>query len=103
MKANNFDQFLTNEDKLHIEFTEDHGDISRFVVEYLSLIDLKWRSIMRIDNCHHGKRPHKHTFYSNGKETFIYLKMSANDAFTEAKRNITIKFRDIKENYLING
>jgi hypothetical protein len=103
MKTVSYTQPLSDKDKLLIEFTVHKGKMQQFVAQYYSLVDLRWRTIMRIDNHHHGNRPHKHTYYYKKKRIFTYLNGNANEVFTEAKQQIVKNFREIKENYLMNN
>lgn len=98
MKLKNYTQYLTDEDKLDVSFTESHGKISKFSVNYSALINSRWRYIMRIDNCH--GQPHRHTYHLQRKQYWVLLSSSINKAFTEAKKYIMKDFRKIKENYL---
>jgi hypothetical protein len=103
MKNKDYTQALTDKDKLHVRFTEDHGEILEFIVEYFSLVDSRWRTIMRIDNCHDKNWPHKHTYYLKKKKIKIYWDGDPGEVFTQAKRHIVEKFPDIKENFLMNN
>ena len=98
MKTKDYTQLLTNKDKLRIFFVEDRGKIKEFVVQYYSLIDSRWRTIIRIDN-HHGY-PHRHTYHLRRKEYRVVLNKDANLAFTESKADIIKNFEKIKENYI---
>lgn len=103
MKKVRYIQPLSDKDKLLVEFAEERGLILEFVVQYHSLVGSRWRTIMRIDNCRHGNKPHKHTYYLKKKPIFTYLDGDANNFFTEAKQHITRNFRKIMENYLMNN
>ena len=89
---------LTSEDKIKIEFSQDKGLVLKFVVQYHALINSRWRTIMRIDNCH--GRPHMHRYYLLRKQLRVELGDSNEEAFTEAKRYIVSGFQKIRMNYL---
>ncbi len=98
MKRTEYTQLLTDKDKLRIEFTQHHGTISKFVVQYYSLIGSRWRTIMRIDNCHGFS--HKHACYLHRKEFTVVLSREPNIAFTELKEYILKNLQKIKQNFL---
>lgn len=99
MKEINYTQLLTNEDKVRIYFKKHRGKITKFVVQYFSLINKRWRSIMGIDNCH--GYPHKHTYHLQKKEYVVLLAKNNNIAFTEAKHFVLKDFKKVKENFLL--
>ncbi|MDO8659387.1 MAG: hypothetical protein Q7K54_02185 [Candidatus Parcubacteria bacterium] len=98
MKSKNYTQFLTKEDKLDINFTQNRGRINCFSVNYSSLISGRWRHILRVDNCH--GQPHRHTYHLHRKEFRIVLGNNTNVVFTWAKKYVIKDYRKIKENYL---
>lgn len=100
MKKVDYIQSLTEEDRIRISFTQDKGKITRFVVQYLALINSRWRTIMRIDNCHGC--PHQHVFHLHSKEFVVTLEKDNNPAFTEAQKHIITEFRKIKENFIFS-
>jgi hypothetical protein len=100
MKQIEYTQLLTDEDKLRIEFTQDRGKILKFVVQYYSLINSRWRTIMRIDNCHGF--PHRHVYHLRKMEFKVVLSKDANTAFTEGKEYILKNFQKIAQNFLFS-
>lgn len=98
MKSKDYTQYLTKEDKLDISFTQNRGKISNFSVNYSSLVNGRWRHIMRVDNCH--GQAHRHTYHLHKKEYRILLGSNTNVVFTWAKKYIIKDYRKIKENYL---
>lgn len=98
MKKKEYSQQLSDEDKLYISFTKDKGKIRNFCVNYSSLINGRWKDIMRIDNCH--GYPHKHTFHLRRREFKVILGEDSNKVFTEAKEYIIKNLVSIKNNYL---
>lgn len=97
MKKVDYIQPLTEEDRVKISFTQDKGRILKFVVQYLALINSRWRTIMRIDNCH--GYPHQHVYHLHSKEFVVTLEKDNNLAFTEAQKHIITEFSKIKENF----
>jgi len=100
MEHKSYVQLLTDEDKLKIEFTQDRGVIIKFVVQYYSLMASRWRTVMRIDNCHGFA--HRHVYHLQNKEYKVPLNKDANKAFTEAKAYIVKNLHVIKENFLFS-
>ena len=98
MENKKYTQFLTDEDKLDVSFTQTRGKIISFRVNYSALINRRWRHIMRIDNCH--GQPHQHTYYLHGKQYRVVLGNSTNVVFTWAKQHFIKNFQKIKENYI---
>lgn len=101
LKTTEYSYFLTEHDKLRIYFQEDRGRISYFIVQYSSLIESRWRSIMRYDTCH--GYAHKHRFHLGDEELITDLSQpgdSLNDIFTEATSDIKQNFEKIKANFL---
>lgn len=99
MKSKNYTQPLTEEDKLNISFTENRGKISKFSVNYSSLINGRWRYILRVDNCH--EVVHKHTYHLHRKQYRVVLGNNVNMLFTWSKKYIIENYQNIKANYLI--
>ena len=100
MKKADYTQFLTEKDKVRISFTQDKGKILRFIVQYFALIKSRWRTIIRVDNCH--SYPHQHVYHLHAREFLITLEKDTNLAFTEAQRYIIKEFRKIKENFIFS-
>lgn len=98
MKRANFIYRLTEADKVRIVFTQDRGKILKFVVQYYGLIESRWRTIIRIDNCHGS--PHRHVYHLHKKEFKVLLESDSAVAFTESKEYILKNFEEIKENFL---
>lgn len=100
MKEMNHTYILTDEDKVKVYFKKRRGKIVKFIVQYYSLVNSRWRSIMRIDNCHNY--PHRHTYHLHKKEFVIILDIDSNSAFTEAKEYIIENFPKIKSNFMFS-
>lgn len=98
MKQVEYTQFLTDKDKLRISFVQDRGKVRKFIVQYYGLTRLRWRTIMRIDNCH--GYPHQHVYHLRAKEFLLPLEKDNNSAFTEAQGYIVKEFRKIRENFI---
>lgn len=89
-------------DRLSIQFTREKGKIIRFVVQYYSLINGKYRDIMRIDN-YHGSYPHIHKYYYKHRQFREQLSIiDPNQAFNFAKQFIKKNAEVIKQNFLNN-
>lgn len=98
MKKIEYSQKITDEDRLDVSFTQNKGKISKFSINYSSLINEEWHDILRIDNCH-GKS-HQHTFHLFRAQFKFSLGEDNNKVFTWAKEYI-VKNRDkIKQNYI---
>lgn len=93
-------RLLTSEDKVRINFSKNRGKISKFIVQYYTKVEKRWRTVMRIDNCH--GYPHKHTYHLRKKEFVLLLSQDNNMAFTEAQNFIRTNFKKIKENFLFS-
>ena len=94
---------MTEEDKLRIMFIKKKGKITKFIVQYSSLINNRWRAIMRVDTCHNYA--HKHTFRLKNKEYIMDLTAKGDDlnnVFTEWASFIKNNFSKIKDNFLSN-
>ncbi len=100
MKKVDYIQALTEEDKVRISFTQDRGKILKFTVQYFALIKDRWRTIMRIDNCH--GYPHQHVRHLHAEEFRVPLDKDTNLAFTEAQKYIANEFKKIKENFIFS-
>lgn len=99
MKTVSHTIFLSGEDKLKFEFTVNRGKISKFVVQYYAWIETRWRTIIRIDNCH--GRGHIHKYYLHTKEYWVLLGIEDNNkAFNQAKLLVKRNFLKFKENFL---
>jgi hypothetical protein len=103
MKSVDYSYLITEEDKLRISFRKKKGRINHFIVQYSSLINRRWRSIMRIDTCH--GYAHKHTFHLHDKEYIVNLTEMGDDlnkVFTESENYVKTNFVKIKNNFLSN-
>ncbi len=98
MKKAQYTQFLSDQDKLDIFFIQNRGKVSYFSVNYSALINSRWRTIMRMDNCH--GLSHRHTYHLQRKQFRIILNTDNNTAFTESKSYIIKNFVRIRENYI---
>lgn len=97
-----YEETLGEFDRLSVEFTKHKGKIVKFVVQYYSLIEGKYRDIMRIDN-YHGSYPHIHKYYYKHKQFREQLSIAnPNTAFNYAKRFIKNNAVIIKENFFNN-
>ena len=93
-------RLLTPEDKHRIYLSKSRGKISKFVIQYYTKVEKRWRSVMRIDNCH--GYPHKHTYHLRKKEFVLLLSQDNNTALTEAQNFVQNNFKKIKENFLFS-
>lgn len=91
-------QLLSLEDKVKIKLITKNGKVVFFVVQYHSLINGKWRTIIRADN-YHGVA-HVHKYHLQSREFKVALGQDNSTAFNQMKRNIVEGFSKIKENYL---
>jgi len=101
MKRVEYTQFLTDEDKLRVSFEQERGRIKKFVVQYYGLTRVRWRTIMRIDNCHGF--PHRHIYHLHRRKEYrTLLDQDNNSAFTSSKVYVIKNFQTIRENYLFS-
>ena len=101
MKTVDNPSFLTEDDKLRIMFSRNRGKIIKFIVQYYARIDGRWRTIIRIDNCH--GTGHIHKYYLHKTEYWVKLGIDDNNkAFSEAKLLIKRDFQKFKENFLLS-
>lgn len=100
MENKHYVQALDDKDKVKIIFAQNHGKIIKFVVQYYALVGRRWRTVMRIDNCHGFA--HQHVYHLRGKGYKLSLNKDTNIAFTEAQGYIKKNFVKIKENFLFN-
>ena len=98
MPEREYTQFLSEEDKIKIKLVTKRGLVVFFVVQYYALIQGRWRTIMRADNCH--GTAHIHSYHLQSGEFRVSLGQDNNRAFNEAKSNILKNFSKIKENFL---
>lgn len=97
-KIVDYTRILTDEDKVRFYFVKKRGKIVKFIIQYFGLFNGKWRSILRIDNCHGFS--HQHTYHLLKKELVVQLGKSSNEIFTEVSRLILKDFKKIKENFI---
>ncbi len=96
-------RYLTDEDRVRLYFNKKRGKFVKFIVQYVSKINGKWRSIFRVDTCH--GYAHIHTYHLAKREIVVRLSSDPNDnneLFTKYKEYVIIKFQEIKENYLFS-
>lgn len=93
----------SKEDRIFVSFQILKGKIINFVIQYHSLTEKGWRTIVRYDTCHNIA--HKHIFHYSSKKEGRHLlgkKKDYNEIYTRAYKEITEKYEKIKENYLHN-
>jgi predicted component of type VI protein secretion system len=98
MPEREYTQLLSEEDKIKIRLVTKKGRVLSFVVQYHALIQGRWRTVMRADNCHGTS--HIHTYHLQSGEFKVSLGQNNNRAFNEAKSHILRNFSKIKENFL---
>ncbi|MBI3231516.1 MAG: hypothetical protein HYZ51_00310 [Candidatus Doudnabacteria bacterium] len=86
MPDKEYTQFLCLEDKLTIRLVTKNGKVVFFVVQYYALINGRWKTIMRADNCH--KTGHIHTYHLQSKEFKLLLNKENSIAFNDAREHI---------------
>lgn len=93
---------LSEKDKLFIEFRSQKGKIINFVLQYHSLTDRGWRTIIRYDTKHGIAHEHRYYLKSKKKGRIIVLgsKKDYNLIFTQVQTKIRKDYKKIKENYL---
>lgn len=99
IKKTKFKKYLTDQDFLMVEFFLKHGKIVEFCLQYDALLDTKYRTIMRIDNCH-GSLPHKHVYHQIKKQTKQFVDSDPHIAFNAGQKFILVNFKKIKENFI---
>lgn len=94
---------LSEKDKLFVEFYSKRGKIVNFILQYHSLTDRGWRTIMRCDTKHGIAHEHRYYFRSKRKSRRIILgdKEDYNIIFTESQIRIRKNYQKIKENYFL--
>lgn len=93
----------TSEDKIRVYFKKYRGKIAKFIIQYLGLINSRWRSIMRVDTCH--GYAHIHTYHLAKKESVVKLSSNPegnNKLFTIYKGYIIKNFKKIKDNFIFS-
>lgn len=98
MNRKNYIRPLTEEDRLRVSFTKNHGTFIEFSLNYEVKIDGRWREIFRVDNCHGS--PHMHRYYLQRRQFKIPLGQNPNLAYTAAHEYIVKNFLSIRENYV---
>jgi len=98
MKEFNYNQYLTDEDRIHVSFTQNRGKILKFSINYSARISGRWREIFRVDNCHGV--PHTHRYYMHRKQFRVELGENNEQVFTNAKKYVVLNFLKIRDNYL---
>ena len=94
---------LSEEDKLFVNFQLKRGKITDFVLQYHSLTNKGWRTIIRCDTRHGIAHEHRCYFRKIGKSRRIILggKEDYNLIFTQAQAKIRKNYQKIKQNYLL--
>src|SRR3989344_2161445 len=100
MRETEYTKLLSEQDKLRVYFQKERGVIIKFILNYSSKVERRWKTILRIDTCH--GYPHKHTYHARKREIVVVLgeQSDKNAIFTQAQKEVTRHFQDIKENYL---
>lgn len=94
---------LSEEDRIRTYFKKHRGRLTKFIIQYRTLLNSRWRSVMRVDTCHGFA--HIHTFHLEKNEIVVKLSSGLEDnnkLFTIHKNYIINNFRKIKENFLFS-
>ena len=94
---------LSENDKLFVEFYLQRGEIINFTLQYHSLTDKGWRTIMRCDTKHGVAHEHRRYFRAKRKSRRIILggEKDYNVIFTESYSRIRKNYQKIRENYFL--
>jgi len=90
---------LTDTDRVYNRQVTNGHAVLEFSVQYMALINSRWRKITRFDNArNHG--PHRHVFYPRGSQyKYPMNTQDPNQALTEAQMTIKKNFRQMRESY----
>jgi len=101
MKTISYQKFLDNnaQEKLRIRIKTDKGKVIDIVVQYESLIENKWLSIVRYD-CSHGFFHRDILYPKDEKEKQVISILSLEDALNYAEQDIKDRWEFYKERYL---
>ncbi len=93
--------FNSGVDRMVVSFLTDHQTVVKFSVQHETLIDGRWRKVVRYDNAHDG--PHRHTFHPDDSERRVVMaKSNDNDAFTMAQDDVKRNFKKLRERYIMS-
>ena len=99
MKEKTFIRWLGPEDRSRQVLNLDRGEITRFVVQYETLVAGEWRPVVRYDTAHNFA--HKDILSPSGEvEKKIAVSYGYNEAFTNAEIDIKLNWHRYKEEYL---
>ena len=93
---------LSEKDKLFVKFYSHKGKITNFVLQYHSLTNSGWDTIIRYDTKHGTAHEHRHYSNKRKKSRKIILgdKEDYGLIFTQAQDRIRKDYQKIKVNYL---
>ena len=94
---------LSEKDNLFVKFYLNRGKITNFVLQYHSLTNRGWRTIIRYDTKHGSAHEHRFYFNKKKKNRKIILgdKENYNLIYTQAYNKIKKDYKKIKDNYLL--
>lgn len=102
-KEVNYIYQLSESDKIRTYFKKNRGKFMKFVIQYWTLVNGKWKSVMRVDTCY--GYAHIHTFHLEKREVVVRLSSGLEDSnslFTKYKEYIIKNSNKIKENFLFS-
>ena|GEM_PF-1236843 len=98
-KSRKYIRLLGPENRLRVYYQSEKGKVRKFSLQYESLIQSKWHTILRIDNFHNSV-PHKHVYYLNRRVRRATLGTDPHKVFNFWRDYIEDNYPTIKDNYL---
>lgn len=89
---------LTHEDLIRVTFNRENDHVTRFSVQYLALIQVVWKPIIRFDTAH--GRAHMDISHPNGiQDTRELHTQDYGDALTWAIQNVETRWEFYRQRY----
>jgi hypothetical protein len=99
MTKTEYEQILTDKDRIRAYFTVDKGEVVDFLVQYETFINEKWHPVVRFDTAHGF--PHIDILHFDGrKDKFSLSHLTPNDALTMAQLDVGQNWERYRENFL---
>ncbi len=99
MTKTEYEQILTDKDRIRAHFTVDKGEVIDFLVQYETRIGERWYAVVRFDTAHGF--PHIDILHFDGsKDKFSLSHLTPKDALTMAQLDVGQNWERYRDNFL---
>lgn len=98
MKQVEYEYYLSEEDRLRVEFSTERGKVTQFMIQYEANLGGKWQPLIRYDTAH--GEVHRHIFVIGKEAVRQVLKgRTPEDALIQARLDLRRRWQRVREEY----